>query len=60
MLKVISTSMSIFFYGRFSHGGHLGGGQMENKCMAQIHPKNFLYLFFSPLFLLYYNLGPVF
>ena len=40
--------------------GHLGGGQIGNKCVAQIHPKNFLYLFFSPLFLLYYNLDPIF
>ena len=40
--------------------GHLGGGQIGNKYIAQIHPKKHLYLFFSLLFLLYYNLGPIF
>ena len=46
--------------GSFSHGKHSHGKQMGDKRVAQIHPENFLYLFFSPLFLLYYNLSPIF
>ena len=46
--------------GHFSHGENYGGKQMRNKYVAQNHPENLIYLFFSLLILLYYNLGSVF